>query len=133
MLIALLIKSNRIKQLVVGIMVTCLIQLFCQICQFVGMGSVMALHVGDQRDQLLHGCMAVLVGAALLMQMLMRMGMLVVMGVTVSMAVNVLYTIMGMSMGVLMGVLVAVHPLGIVFEVHWNRFSLDFENETTET
>ena len=108
MLIALLVKSNRIKQLMVGIMVTCLIQLLGQICQLIGMSGIMALHVGNQSNQLLHGCMAVFVGAAILMQMLMRMGMLVVMGMTVSMALGVLYAIMGMSMGMLMAVLVVV-------------------------
>ena len=148
MLISLLIKSNGIEKLVVCFVVACLIQLLCQVCQLIGVSGVMALHIGDQSDQLLHGSVAVLVrmvmgmmmvvamamsmsmgmlvAAAVLMlvstsgivQMLVRMGMLMVMAVTVRVDVGVLCTVMGMSVGVFMCVLMCVSTVMIVFKVH---------------
>lgn len=91
MLIALLIESNGIQQLVVGLVVACLIELFCQIGQLIGVSGVVALHIGDQSDQLLHG------GVVVLMRMLMGMRMCMVVGV----AVGMLCAVVGVSMGVL--------------------------------
>ena len=95
MLIALLIESNGIQQLVVGLVVACLIELLCQIGQLIGVSDVVALHIGDQSDQLLHG------GVVVLMRMLMGMRMCMVVGVVVSMAVGMLCAVVGVSMGVL--------------------------------
>ena len=118
LLIALPVEGSGIQQLVVCLVVACLIELLCKIEQLVGVGGVVALHIGDQSDQLLHGGVAVLVGVALFVQVLMGMGMLVVMGVTVGVAVSMLYTVVSMSVGVFMGVLMVMLTVMIVFKIH---------------
>jgi len=129
-------------------MVTGLLQLSSQICQFLGVGSVVTGHVLHQRHQLFHGGMLASTGAAgagtgaamlvavlmmvvlvavimgvgvtMLMQMLMGMGMAVGMLMLVGMFVGMGHTVMGVLMGMLVGMGMGVIAAGamVMFDMH---------------
>ena len=121
--VALVKACDGIHDLVIGHMIVCLIQLYCQICQFLGMGCIVAHHVLHQSQQFIHGSVAVMMLVAMFMQMIMRMGMRMVMGmgmiVGVSMGVSIVGMFMGMCVGVLMRMLVAMSAANmIVVDMH---------------
>ena len=114
-------------------MVTGLIQLGGQICQFLGMGSIVSRHILHQRYQFLHGSMRALrtaagavvvtfvgmsMGSSLGMEMIMLMGMGMVMLVGMRMGVGMGNTVVGMLMGMGMLVVVAVAADMIVMLMH---------------
>ena len=114
--VTLLEIGNRRHDLLIGNMAAGLLQLHCQIRQFLGVGSVVAHHVFHQSQQLLHGRMlaggmamvaaagaivAVVMGVALGMEVVMLMRMSVVVAVSMGMLVAVGMTIVGMFVGML--------------------------------
>ena len=74
-------------------MIAGLIQLGCQIRQFLGMGSIVAHHILHQGGQFLHGGVLVAVAAAAVALVAMVMAMLVVMLVMMAMTVVVIVAV----------------------------------------
>ena len=135
--VTLLEIGNRRHDLLIGNMAAGLLQLHCQIRQFLGVGSVVAHHVFHQSQQLLHGrmlaggmavaavtlaVMAVVMGMALAVEMVVVMGMDMVMGMLVGMLMGVGMTVMGMLMGMGMAVLMVMSAAKmIVVNMHMHR------------
>ena len=111
------------------------IQLVSQICQFLGMGSIVTGHILHQCQQLIHGSVAMMMLMAMLMQvimgvrMFMRMGMLMRMfmrmGMLMMMCMGMGMTIVGMFVGmlVLMGMAMVMVLMEMMI-VHSNNSPL---------
>ena len=65
--VTLIEAGNSIHDLVIGSMAAGFIQLHRQIGQFLGVGSIVSNHVLHQSQQLVHGCVAVVVLMTMLM------------------------------------------------------------------
>ena len=124
-IVALIEAGNCIHNLVVRSVATSLIQLYSQISQFLGMGSIVANHVLHQRQELVHRGVAVMMLVTMLMQMIVVVGMLVRMSVLMMMLVGMGMTVVGVLMGMCVGMLMAVFATAdmIVIDVH-SIFSL---------
>ena len=124
--VALFETGNSIHYLVVGSMASGFVQLHCQVCQFPGMGRVVAHHVFHQGQQFLHGFMAVMMIMVVIMVMQMLLGMVMIMAflVMVGMAVFMMMlmgmgmAVVGMLVGMAVEMVVAVSAKKAVGNVH---------------
>ena len=134
--IALFEIGNSGHDLLIGSVAAGLFQLDGQICQFPGMGGIVAGHVLHQSQQLLHGGMLALraagsaaaltamgmgVGMVLAMEMVMGMGMLVIVGMGMAMLMGVRYAIVGVLMGVGMSMLMVMMVMMSVFVIDMHK------------
>ena len=110
--VTLLKASNGIHNLMVCCVISGFVQLVSQLCQFLGMGGIMADHILHQCHQFFHRGMGVVMCVTVLMQMIVVMGVLVRMGMFVLVLVGVSMTVMGMLVGMGMGMLVVMVATG---------------------
>ena len=137
--IALLKVGHGGHDLLVSGVAAGLLQLHCQIRQFLGMGGIVAHHVLHQSHQLFHGGMLALLAAgaalvaalvgmgvlgAMVMEMIMGVGMRMIVGMGMGMLVGVSNTVVGVLMGMGMLVVMGMTADMIVMQMHgWFSFA----------
>ena len=123
--VALFKAGNCIHDLVICHMAASLIQLVSQICQFLGMGSIVTGHILHQCQQLIHGSVAMMMLMAMLMQVIMGVRMFMRMGMLMMMCMGMGMTIVGMFVGmlVLMGMAMVMVLMEMMI-VHSNNSPL---------
>ena len=132
--IALFKVGNRGHYLLISGVAACLVQLNCQVCQLLGMGSIMTYHILHKCHQLFHGgvltttaaaavatFVAVVVGVTIVVEVVVLVGMRMAVFMGMAMLVGMGNTVMGVFMGVAMFVAVAVIAASYMIVMHMHR------------